>query len=225
MKIRVVDFETTGFDVSAGICEVGFTDVTLSDGEPKVGETIAQLINPEISIPFEAMAVHHITDRDVDAAPTCGRAWSLLKWGLNDEDYYCAHNAQFEQQFYEGDNAWICTYKCAMRLLPDAAQHNNQYLRYYLGLNLPARRANPPHRAGPDSFVTAHILCALLKDHEFDELLKISGEPVVLRKMLFGKHKGKFFEDIPHDYLEWILQADDMPEDVAHTAKVYLGKA
>ena len=41
-------------------------------------------------------------------------------------------------------------------------KHSNQVLRYWLGLRLDADLAMPPHRAGPDAYVTAHLLLRMM---------------------------------------------------------------
>src|SRR5690606_31559791 len=78
-----------------------------------------------------------------------------------------AHNWAFEAAFL-GDQQTpaICTLKAALRVWPDAPSHSNSVLRYWLEdqglLSLDHETAMPPHRAGPDAYVTAHILKTLL---------------------------------------------------------------
>ena len=61
------DLETTGTSVSADrIVEISMVKV-MPDGE-KIVKT--RRVNPEMPIPAEATAVHHITDEDVRNEPT-----------------------------------------------------------------------------------------------------------------------------------------------------------
>lgn len=224
-KIRVVDFETTGFpdDAVRGICEVGFTDLT---ADWQISETTSFLVNPGHPIPPQTRAVHHISDADVADAVTPDIALRTLMDGMAEDDIFAAHNAKFEQAFFGGGGRrWICTMQGAKHLFPDAPGHSNQTLRYWLGIDDefddPAR-AMPPHRAGPDTFVTAHILARLVFASSPDELVRLTTAPVLLRDVTFGKHRGAKWADLPWDYLNWVATKSDLGADEKHTARHYL---
>ena len=225
-KIRVVDFETTGLpeDAVKAICEVGWTDVT---DDWKVSETKSFLVNPGHPIPAQTRAVHHISDADVADAVTPEYAFRALMDGMEAGDVFAAHNAQFEQAFFAGGGRrWICTMKCAKHLYPDAPGHSNQVLRYHMDLDADfddPNRAMPPHRAGPDTFVTAHLLSRLVFAASVDELVWLTTAPVLLRTVTFGKHKGMKWSDLPWDYLNWIATKSDLGVDEKHTARTILG--
>ncbi|MBO6858336.1 exonuclease domain-containing protein [Roseibium sp.] len=226
MKIRVIDFETTGTpdDEVKAICEVGYTDLT---DDWVVHDPVGFLVNPGHPIPPETRAVHHISDADVADAVTPTHALKVLMDGMVDGDAFAAHNAAFEQAFFGGGNyPWICTYKCAQHLFPDAPRHTNQVLRYWLGgLNdqLDQSKAMPPHRAAPDSYVTAHILSRLVFASNVPELIRLTTAPVLLKKVTFGKHRGSLWQNLPADYLQWIAYKSDLGPDEKHTARHYLG--
>lgn len=86
-----------------------------------------------------------------------------------------------EQAFFAGGGRrWICTMKCAKHLFPDAPGHSNQVLRYHMKLDQDfddAERAMPPHRAGPDTFVTAHRLARMVFAKSVDESALSSTKP------------------------------------------------
>lgn len=152
----------------------------------------------------------------------------MLMWGMEPGDVFAAHNAQFEQAFFGGgDHRWICTMKCAKHLFPEAPSHSNQCLRYWLDVEkqLDPERAMPPHRAGPDTYVTAHILARMVFARSVDQLIELTGAPVTLHKVTFGKHRGLLWRDLPSDYLSWIAFKSDLGPDEKHTAKHYLGIA
>lgn len=227
MKIRVVDFETTGLpeDQVRAICEAGWTDISedLSISMPQ-----AVLVNPGHPIPPVTRAIHHISDADVADAISPPEAIELLMDGMEDGDMFAAHNAEFEQVFFSGGNhPWICTMKCAMHLFPEAPRFSNQVLRYWLGLDetkgFSHDLAMPPHKAGPDTYVTAHILARLALMAGFDELVTLTNTPVLLKVITFGKHKGENWADIPAGYLEWVISKSDRGPDEKHTARHYLG--
>lgn len=231
--VQVWDCESTGFpeDEKAEVIELGryhLDLITLDVHSPFEG--MARPVKRD-TIPVETMAVHHIRDADVAGAPKIGELWRPFWDGCGPNDLVAAHNAKFEKHFHAGNGRrWICTYKAALVVWPDAPGHSNQVLRYWLGLDeahedFDARLADPPHRALPDAYVTAHILAELLKHRTWEELVEISKWPALLCKIRFGtKHKGQLFSEAPSDYLEWIRDKSSMDEDVKFTAKYWLQK-
>lgn len=215
MRFRCIDFETTGIpteDDTHAIVEIGWCDV--GDAPRSV------LCNPGRPIPPEAMAVHHITDEMVrDATGDIGVIDS-------NECYFVAHNADYERQFYQPATPYICTYKVAMRLWPDAPSHGLQFLRYYLALDVDAGLAMPPHRAGPDAYVCAALMSRILEEGRVtvDEMVRWSSGPALLPRVTFGKHKGADWADVPTDYLEWIVFKSDMDRDIKANANHHLKK-
>jgi exodeoxyribonuclease X len=139
---------------------------------------------------------------------------------------WVAHNAAFDMGFLKdldpslGDrNRWICTYRCAMQIWPDAPGHSNQVLRYWLDVRPELPSDLYPHRALYDTLVTDEILQRMLADHTLADLVDMSHRPITLRKMPFGKHRGVAFRDLPSSYVSWILkQGSQMDADVRHTA-------
>lgn len=224
MKVRVIDFETTGLPNAPlkAICEYAYTDLDLKTLE--LGPTISELINPGHPIPPVTQAIHHISDRDVAGKKSPTWACQQLAAGMDAEnDFFAAHNAPFEQVFFGGGSVrWICTMKAAKALIPDAPSFSNQTLRYYLGLDLDEERAMPPHRAGADTYVTAMILLELLKRASAEELHKLLKAPLLLKKISFGKHKGKPWSQVDRGYLEWVVDSAKFSGDVLHTAKHHL---
>lgn len=221
--IRVIDVETTGIDPETDrIVEVGWAD--LSDE----GRTGHSLVNPERDIPATAKAVHHITEKDVEAWPTLDAVKPLYEGA----PIYAAHNAKFDRGFLGDLSAqWICTLKCAMTLIPDAPAFGNQVLRYHLNLDeqIGAHAASTltklmPHRALYDAIITRALLSHLLTLTDQEKLIEISNNPVLLTTCSFGKHKGALWADVPKDYLRWLVR-QEFDENVIHTAKHYLGGA
>jgi hypothetical protein len=58
--------------------------------------------------------------------------------------------------------------------------------------------------------VTARILARLLAERTVDELLALSTMPVLLPKVNFGMHYGTPWNEVPTDYLRWILREIEM---------------
>jgi exodeoxyribonuclease X len=222
--LRVIDFETTGMGPPAEVCEVGICDLTqLADGSWEVGEPDSWLCGVA-AIPPEVRAVHHITMDDVNgAAPFDPTA---LVEDASDCALLAAHNVQFEASFMPeaiGVMHFLCTYKAALRVWPDAPSHSNGALRYWLedqGLitGLDPKLAQPSHRAGPDAYVTAHILRALLGLATGRDMVAWTDQPRLLPKITFGKHKGSQWSEAPADYLEWVANKSDLDADTKWNA-------
>lgn len=222
--ILVIDFETTGMDPAADeIVEIGWARID-TDEDSKISDLGSRLCDPGRPIPPEVSAIHHITDdmvRDRGWDPDAARG--AVMGELGDGIIFAAHNVAFDRPFAKGFGAhpyrWLCTLKAARRIWPDAPSHSNQVLRYWLGLELDDVRAQPPHRAGPDAYVTAHILLRLLEHATIGEMIEWTEMPSRLPRMPFGKHKGERFEDLPRGYLSWITRQADIDPDVKWTAE------
>jgi len=142
-----------------------------------------------------------------------------------DVDAFASHNWRFEAQWLgdklDGRPA-VCTYKCAMRVWPEAPAHNNQALRYWLRpRGLSPIIASSAHRALPDAYVTAFLLLELLELSTMEELIAWTTEPVLLPRVMFGKHRGVPWSEVPVDYLAWVAEKSDLGEDAKFTASHY----
>ncbi|MBU0801419.1 MAG: 3'-5' exonuclease, partial [Alphaproteobacteria bacterium] len=174
--LRSTDLETSGLEPpEAEIIEIGWTDV-LWDTETRtgtIGATKSMLFAPTKPLEPANVAIHHLTNRMLSAYPVCDESdvRDMVRCGsdllLGEPIYaFVAHNAAFENKWFTpeilGDVKTICTMKCAARLERESPTISNQGLRYYFDMDLAEEDAMPPHRAGPDSYVTAHILLKLL---------------------------------------------------------------
>lgn len=230
MLFRVIDIETTGLALPAEIIEIGRVDVTVDDSGVRIDKPKSRLYRPLHGIPPETMAVHHITEADFKPdTPTCTE--ELLRsaiWSGGKPDALVAHNCEFERSFIPAeitdDLPWICTLKTALRVWPEAPQHTNQVLRYWRGLSLDAELAMPPHRAGPDAWVTAHLLVDLLKSATAEQMIDWTARPKALPTVTFGKHRGAKWADVPLDYLQWMARQSDMNADALACAQEELAR-
>lgn len=221
MLIRCIDFETTGLEPPAEVCEVGWCN--MEDGAAVAPcHILCRIKSP---MPPEASAVHHLTDDDLrsDIMPFF-RPEAFVAAEDDEETVFAAHNAKFERQWFNPPDAkWIDTYRCALRMWPAAPSHGLQVLRYYLGLNCDRQLASPPHRAGPDAYVCAVLLERMLLKATVETLIEWTEQPVLLSFIKFGKHKGAKFSELPLDYLQWMQRSDLMKdEDIAFTVAAEL---
>ncbi len=231
--LRVVDLETTGNSFTdGGVVEIGWQDVEPGpDGWTLRGVPQAVLVNPGKPISPVTSAIHHIIDEDVsDAASWLSVAPDILRAAPGPAPLaLAAHRAAFEQRWcgpaLTGGLPWICTYKSALRIWPDAPGHSNQGLRYWRRPDGLDRAAGlPAHRAGPDAYVTAFHLRDMLGEATLDELLAWSAEPALLAKVPYGRLRGRRFRDLPAEELERLLTAERVDGDVAFTIRHELGR-
>jgi exodeoxyribonuclease X len=224
MLVKVFDFETTGFPPGAAIVEIGWTELFIGSGASEVGQTHSMLVNPfranpELKMHVAAQATHHIDPSDLVGCPSPDQGLMQL---TADADGFGAHNLAFDGKFFSPDKPMACTLKAARHIWPQAEKHSNQFLRYHLELEIDRDRSEPSHRAGPDSYVTAHLLKAMLDTgRSFDDIVEFYTAPALMMKMPFGKHRGTRFEDVPIDYLKW-LAGTDLERDLRHTVRHHL---
>lgn len=221
--IRVIDFETTGMEPPAEVVEFGFCDLTqLGDGSWDVGEPDAFLCLVA-EIPPEVRAVHHITLADVVGCEPFDR--KAVFAGTPVPAALAAHNMDFEAKFLGAHGLpSICTMKAALRVWPQAPGHSNQVLRYWLEdqglISLDHATAMPPHRAGPDAYVTAHILKALFATGTTGkELVGWTREPRLLPTCPLGKFRGKPWPEVEAGFLNWMLAQPTMEPDLKWNAE------
>jgi exodeoxyribonuclease X len=179
------------------------------------------------------MTVHHITNEMVlDKPKFNGSAtWRKLQDLVNSDGYVIvAHNAAFDfdmlkKEGIESKNV-ICTLKLARYFDKKGVipKYGLQYLRYYLSLNIDAI----PHTALGDILVLEALFNRIYAkaviefgDNTVSKMIEVSKNPVLYRRMPFGKHKGLKMEEVPLDYLQW-LSGTDLEEDLRYTIERYL---
>lgn len=199
-----------------------------------------KLFKPPIPITFEAMAVHHITREDVADKKPFDTQEQFYVTDVLAGKIVVAHNAEFDIEIMKREGVvierFIDTLKVAQNLF-DEPSYKLQYLRYRFGLRVDARA----HDAEGDVAVLEeffNFLCltyqGLHRDEQDDSAVKclawmerISREPVMMRRIPFGKHKGKEFAEIAKadmKYLEWLSGQKDINIDLRTTLDHWLGK-
>lgn len=215
--IRVIDFETTGTEPPSEVCEVGLCDLDL---EAKLIDTPKTWLCAVKEMPPEVRAVHHISLAD------CA-GWDAFDPDLMFRDpvsAIAAHNSDFETKFFTSPLPVICTYKAALRVWPQAPAHNNGALRYWLedqGLIAPDHiQTQPAHRAGPDAYVTAHVLLALFNAGATGrDMIAWTKEPRLLPTCPLGKFRGKPWSEVEAGFLGWMLRQPTMEPDLKWNAE------
>ena len=214
--IRVIDFETTGTEPPAEVCEVGTCDL-----EERMVHTPRAWLCGVKSMPPEVRAVHHISLAECQNEQPF-EAGDMFR--DMDVQAVAAHNAEFETKFFESPLPVICTYKAALRVWPDAPSHSNGALRYWLedqGKIAPDHAlTQPAHRAGPDAYVTAHVLLALFDAGATGkDMVAWTKEPRLLPRCPLGKFRGQPWSDVEAGFLGWMLRQPTMEDDLKWNAQ------
>lgn len=229
------DTETTGLNPEVdGVCEAACS--LFREGE--VIFSWSSLVNPGVPIPPEASAIHHLTDKHIAGAPTLEEAlWDcatkMEEAGISPEPptAFVAHNAAFDSKFLPMlDRApWLCTLRWARHLWPENKSYTNQYLRYFLGLDVPEAEGLASHRALADVQVTTKLLEYLARflpeswPQQVEELIPALDLPILQRTCRFKAHDGKPWCEVPKDYLNWLINnRKDLNPDTLYTIQFYL---
>lgn len=236
-KLIFLDTETTGNEPRKDfLCQLAFKTNE---------ETFCELFKPPISIPPEASAVTHITDKHVKDKKPFKESdnYGRIKLMLEDKDsVLVAHNARFDVAIIGNDYIFpantICTLRVARYLDRESKipQYKLQYLRYYLGIDIEA----DAHDALGDVLVLEklfeRLIAKVMQEENIDEqgaikkMIEISSRPSLMNTFTFGKYNGKTVAEvakIDSGYLSWMLgqkeQNPDNEEDWIYTLKYYLG--
>ncbi|MDE5686528.1 MAG: 3'-5' exonuclease [Paramuribaculum sp.] len=224
------DLETTGTNITHDrIVEISIIKV-LPSGE-EIEKT--RRINPEMPIPAEATAVHHITDEDVASEPTFKQVAKSLKEMFTDCDIAGFNSNRFDIPLLleEFHRAGIVLDMSKTRLVDVQTIYHKleprnltAAYRFYCGKNL-----DDAHSASADTRATLEVLKAQLERYseltnDIKSLSEFSshGRNVDFAGRLvfnddnkevinFGKYKGKIAEDVLRNdpgYYSWIQQGD-----------------
>lgn len=224
------DLETTGTNVSTDrIVEISIVKI-MPNGEEIIK---TRRVNPEMPIPAEATAIHHITDADVKDEPTfkqIAKSLSQLFTGCDiagfnsnrfdipmlDQEFQRA-NVDFDFSKAKFIDVQTIFHKKEPRTLVAA-------YRFYCGKEL-----DGAHSASCDTMATYEVLKAQLDRYEdlpndIEKLAEFSSQGNNVdfvgrlvydeqkREVInFGKYKGKLAEEVLRTdigYYNWIMQGD-----------------
>lgn len=224
------DLESTGINVGADrIVEIGILKV-LPDGTTKSKN---QRINPEIPIPAEVSAIHHIFDKDVADMPTFKQCGHEIKNFLTDCDLAGYNSNKFDLPMLVDEFLRVeIDFDIKGRKLVDVQNifHKKEQrtlaaaYKFYCQKDL-----TNAHAAEADTLATFEVLVAQLQRyddlkgdvnflHEFSNSSKnvdLAGRIIYNNKKQevfnFGKHKGKTIEEVfstDPSYYDWMMKGD-----------------
>lgn len=206
-------------------------------GQEKPATVHTGLVRPPIPIPPETSAVHHIIDADVSYAPHwLDEGAKLFDLLAPDGVIAVAHNADYERTILARELPplpalrWLCSYKAALRVWPDAPGHSNETLRYFLKLQhgpytLGRGARQMPHSAAHDAIVTALLLAELQRaGTSIEDMLAWTEQPAMLPTCPLGDWRGHKWADVDEGFLLWIMRKIHDREDVRFCAQAELDR-
>lgn len=224
------DLETTGTNISTDrIVEISVIKL-LPDGRVN---TKTRRINPEMPIPAEATAVHHITDEDVASEPTFRQVANSLAALLQGCDIAGFNSNRFDiplldQEFVRAGVDF--DFSKARFIDVQTIYHKKEprtlvaAYRYYCGKDL-----TEAHSALADTQATMEVLLAQLEKYDdlpnevgalseyacnnrnVDLMGRLVFDDQGREVINFGKYKGRLAEEVlakDPGYYSWILNGD-----------------
>lgn len=211
MTTLILDTETT--DATDGeLIEAGWIEVELADGHLGAhGQAFEQRYKPTKPISFGAMATHHILEADLENCPPASEF--SLPAGV---DYLVGHNIDFDWQVIGSpDIKRICTLAMARRLWPGIS-HTLGALMYMLSPDpeWTREKLREAHSALADVYFCATLLDSIIEKagpfESMEALWEFSEDCRIPTHMTFGKHKGETIDDVPLDWVHWLLRQNDV---------------
>ncbi|WP_122902092.1 DUF3820 family protein [Acinetobacter sp. B51(2017)] len=216
MHAIILDTET--HTLNGQPIEIAYAPITLDQGQLSLDKSqiFDQLYSVDEPISYAAMAVHHILETDLTGQPHYS-SFCLPE----DTVYMLGHNIDYDLRAIEkcGVNTShikaICTLALARRVWPDAEAHNISALIYMIskGSEKAREMIKKAHRADMDIILTANILNQIIQQlniQSLEELYSVSEDARIPRSLNFGKHKGTALQDLPSDYVQWLLRQNDL---------------
>lgn len=224
-----IDLETTGTNPQ----EDRVVEISIIKIEPG-GNIIEKCrrVNPKVEIPKSASDIHGITNEDVSSEPSFGQLSKAIHSLIKDCDLAGYNSNRFDIPLLmkEFDRCGVAldvlnvnpvdVYELICKFHQRTL--SNMYLQYT------NKTLENSHSATSDNRATIEILSEILKVH-YDEPQTVKnlskeagkkldffgniiegkdGEPV----FSFGKHSGTPIQDLPQDYIQWVLRNPNFPD-------------
>jgi DNA polymerase-3 subunit epsilon len=217
-----LDCESTGLNVETDeIIEIAVVKFTFEE----ILEEYEALVDPGMVIPQESIDVHHISNEMVQGKPkiedvlprvlevvgshtivghNIGFDISLIMQAAKKRGIPCSINPENS----------IDTLRLA-RLYGGSPNNTLEMLRKHF--NIPEEGA---HRAMNDVVVNIKVFKYLVMDFRSKrEMMTRLKEPIQMKLMPLGKHKGLPFKEVPIEYLNWAAN-QEFDQDLLHSINV-----
>lgn len=185
------------------------------------------LVDPECEIPKISQDIHKISADMLAGKPKVGQVLpDLLKMikghviighGIGFDIALIAAEAKRNQIPNEIEKQpFIDTLRMA-RLYGESPINSLERLRQHFNIE-----AEGAHRAMSDVIVNIEVFKFLAKSYQTTEqLMKTLEKPIKLKVMPLGKHKGRKFDEIPLEYLQW-AERKDFDQDLLYSIRLEL---
>lgn len=250
----IFDTETTGDNVKRLDKPIEIAAVPWNYKKGFLSKPQSWLINPQMPIHPAAIAVHGLTDEDVENSPTLSEILPELHEYIGD-GILVAHNINFDLQMLptlnELPNVKIDSLRFVRHIFKlgelglkeqELTSHKMQELRYWLNLKVDTMGLQA-HRAAADILVTGEVFSETMKrflDRSYSEtiedLVKFINSPILIEKMNFGKYKNiPIYEAIEKEknsnknYFSWLFKSIHkgnmtIDDDLHYSINYYLKK-
>ncbi|MCP5469646.1 MAG: DUF3820 family protein [Chlamydiales bacterium] len=206
-----LDCEFTGLDFENDrVIEIAAARFTF-DG---IIEEYDQLVDPEHPISKDALRVHNISEEMLQGKPKIADVLPAF-FNFVGKDRIVGHmiGGDIKMLTKEAERAGI---PCPLK--EENCVDTLRLARHYgdspsNSLETLARHFNVPfdktHRALDDVQINITVFKRLVERYStLEQILKILDRPIEMKYMPLGKHKGRFFSEIPLSYLKWAAHMD-----------------
>lgn len=221
-----LDCETTGLaPESDQIIEIALVRFNFE----QTIDSYETLIDPQILINPESIAIHHITDAMVKGKPKVQEILPkviefigkniIVGHGINNDiAFLCSAAKQHQIPCNLHAHPYIDTLRLA-RLYGESPINSLEKLRQHFNI-----AEEGAHRAMSDVIVNIEVFKYLSQRYKTtEELMQRLKSPILLRAMPLGKHKGRPFAEIPVEYLRWASH-QNFDQDLLFSLKTELKK-
>jgi DNA polymerase-3 subunit epsilon len=221
-----LDCEATGLDpTQERAVEIACVKFTF-DGMIDSWES---LIDPEIEIPENVIAIHHITQEMVEGKP---KAKDVLEEVLRfvGSHTIVGHGIFYDLQLIQAEadrnnipcsiikQPYFDTLRLA-RLYGGSAVNSLVELSKHFNVEL-----GGAHRAMNDVVANVEVFKRLVEKFKTTKQVKeVLSKPIRLKTMPLGKHKGRAIKDVPDQYLRWMANKD-FDQDLLYSVRTELKK-
>jgi len=211
MTALIFDTEVNSLDAKE-VIELAYVEAEFFEGEIFYGVISTNRYKPSGPFQAGAVAVHGICPQDVVA---CHDSADAI---LPPSEYLIAHNVDFDcEVMHIDDRKRICTLAMCRRLWPDFKSHtlSAMFLELFGMSQSNVARLKRAHSADADVEILIDILNRIIGTSEvqsLEELHVLSDLCRIPTHMPFGKHKGTPINEIPPDYVSWLLKQDDVDQ-------------
>ncbi len=219
-----LDCESTGLDPQQDrLIEVAARRFTFD----QVLQEFETLVNPECEIPQVSQEIHKISSEMLQGKPKAGEILPAL-FQLVDGYILVGHGVGFDITLLKEEakrhqiptridkQPFIDTLRLA-RLYGESPINSLEKLRQHFNIE-----PEGAHRAMSDVIVNIEVFKYLAKSYKTtQELMRALEKPIKLKVMPLGKHKGRKFDEIPIEYLQW-AEGKDFDQDLLYSIRTEL---